>query len=650
MLYSGSTKSPIVREAVMFDEHDEEYCFQELDDMPRQIIRGFACVILLIIAIAIGAVAALGAEAGDIAISPKQAEEWEREDTANRLRATPEDYRELDRLLAKSFGVAAAAIPSDSLSDLRRLHIDGGIASSEWNTASPLQFVDPSVSFDFNWHVRQTQAGRRFLPSIFLPTYDPTVDDPLKAGCVANVLAKPNAANLKWLSDNNLPLCLRHNNIPDAMVKAGGRYRLPLTEANRLKSALVWRQFNGALDDTPQADPWGPVSNWQNEGTLQGASAYVRALQTYCPNPAFIEFASNNEQVFFDQIWNLCSVGIRNAATNTYPDAKWLPPDKMAAISLRHRDWVSQNPALSPYDYFIVHSQNRGALHLAYFDAFKSQVSEPWKNLRTSAYSAGGDPTYVVPPALLPLIGPSLESAGFDGVGSALYVGNGSIPQDLTDAKQLTYSLSGQALWAYTRSRNPNAFREVWVAIGPDDCLKAALAGKHLPVTPDVYSAAVEWWAWQCRAPSGGMAVVLRHYYDSQTRRLSKFFANFGAQLTTLNRPDMATLTNEDYALAVVTVPDRIMADAIPPFQYGPRDFWLRGTTVPVTYSTGPQQAWFSAVRLDNQILVYGFTPKNLGAATVNVTGIDPVTVDFGGACRGYWLLSPPSGWTVRKL
>lgn len=534
----------------------------------------------------------------------------------------PSDFCTLIAIVGTLLILAIACTArADNIADLRTAIDDGLPVSACWNV----------VGFKFDWHVEQVKQGRRLYPSIACP-YVYGGDNANSAKALKYNIT-PFPSQFAYLRENKLPIMLRYNNVAQTFAM---RPRLDPLPENIPLSPLAWNiDEDGSLNDLPSIDVFGPPEIWKEEGGNLAQSTYLKTLQELLPDPAVVFFAENNEgsDIKF------------KSALRTLPKQKgdteirygWLSLDELSRISLRYRDRVAQlDPKASPWDEYPSYSARRSALYSAFHDGLKAGLSPAWvSRFRTAAYSAG-DGT-VLPPSVAAKY-PALQADPFDAYGPPFYVGWFQT-YDLTDPSNLAEATKGIPGWLQHEERRPGSLREVFLFMSDGGALFGASAGKYEVITPARWQALCEWLLWTCHKDGGGP--VLLHYWNgAATKPTDPFFPGSSDER-------LVGITHGDYVKATALACDRVCE--APEL----REFWLKGTKVPVTYPPGPVNVWRSVIKHpDGRLLLYCWTPCLFGGAvTVPVDGLGDVSIDFGGAPSAYRVYAPPDGgWQWRGL
>jgi hypothetical protein len=264
-----------------------------------------------------------------------------------------ESHRMLKKLLLAAVvlslqQVEVFAQSPNHLQDLRDWQTLGLPMAAEWNTHG----------FTLQYHVDQVRQGHRFLPSVLVPASS------TRANAAPFVAASLKLDDNGWayLRSNNLPICLRTQNIANAFTEP--LYRLPKIASSIPNSALVWfKTATGALEDAKLTDIFGPTSIWASEGDLLAKSALLQKLQENHPSPAFLVFLENNEGAT-EKLVRYATVDTKVRNAYGLPTLRWLPAEKLPGLSLRMSERVAALRKANPNtlaDDFLPEFWNRRA-------------------------------------------------------------------------------------------------------------------------------------------------------------------------------------------------------------------------------------------------------------------------------------------------
>jgi hypothetical protein len=485
--------------------------------------------------------------------------------------------------------VAVAAEPPQptSLDDLRDWHRLGLPLAAEWN-------VNPR-GYDFHYHVRQVREGHRFLPSVRFLSIDEGAND-IK---VISKILTSTKGDFEYLQANRLPLCLRTNNIVNTLVEP--RYRLPKTPASVANSPLVWTEESYGMEDRRFVDVFGPVSLWEKEGRLWGASLMAKTLEKHLPDPAFVLFIENNEGAD-DKLDRYLEPDRTRRSFDGGPALKWKSLDNLAKLSLRMHDRVQEllatNAETDPNDFRVEYWTRRRDQRLAFYDNFKMALEKGWSG---PIYLAGYNGMHEVgKPAsreFFEALGYTPELAWYD-AGSMERYANSYDRNDFTSLDQASV-LNLIPAWEVARSRNPRSYRELSLRITGGGALAGALAGKHEVMTPARYEGFVQWLLWSIR--DAGVPVLLRHWCKSiETPKTPWFDSAQRDALDKLGAPELKAATCDTYLKPIISAVDRICNDAIL------RRFWLEGRPVVVTGQSYPDRpSAASSDKADDSVVAY---------------------------------------------
>jgi hypothetical protein len=538
--------------------------------------------------------------------------------------------------------------------------------AAEWNVNG----------FPLSWHVAQVRAGHRLLPSIFLPLID--IDPPGTATSPTEIDKRITqfAPDLAYIQANRLPLCLRTNNICNSLGKSP-RYRAPLVPASIPPSPLVWRIYNGALDDTPICDSLGPAANWTNEGKVWSITPYMAALQARVTAPPYVVFVENNEWPYETGPYYTSTKDPRTGTT-TY---KFRTPDEIAALSVRMRDHVAQLSATqtSPKALNTEIALHRRDHYLALYSAFDANLSAGWKGkLYTAAYKAGVNRQ--LPDGSLPVdqVGYAPQALCYDAPSPPIYFDKN--PSDFTSPSNLNI-LNEIPGWDWREARNPKSYREFLLHLNGVGALAGAIAQRHEAISPARYEGFVQWLLWSMHEP--GTPVILRHWCGAATMPTSPFFSlSQFASLDSLGAGALKNLRMEDYVAPILSSVDRVCTNSTL------RKFWLQGQPVivpgtmpsdlalknlgeppflrqgdadrryrlldcnlnqPASQWTwdanaksmrGTIKVWAVATQIGNQALIFAWSPCKLtGSVTLTIPNFGTATI-IAPQPWGYWLMT----------
>lgn len=528
----------------------------------------------------------------------------------------------MKRLLAffLALSLLRGAAFADHLSDLREWPANGLPAAAVWTVAG----------FPLQWHVAQTQAGHRLIPTNSLPARHKIGVPPAEAGRALMEELAACSPELQWISDNGLPLILR--DVSQLAIRMVHDYRGGPEDAT---SPNEWRiKSDGVLDAKPLCDPLALPETWRVEGKAIAESQYIAELQRLCPNVAWAGLWDNAEAGYPN--WN--SYSDRFDAGRTH--RLWASREKMAGISLRMRDRVDQ----IGYDTFVEeflpeYWTRRQGQYQAMYDGLRENLG-PWQGKRiVSVGYSGRLAGWVPPPHIMDQIGGSPSC--WDGCGHQFYVGAAG-RFDL-----LSYDFEGEVGWnlpgwRFNRARNPNAIRVLYLSILGNAALKAAELGIHEVIDPAVYQALCEWLYWLCREP-GESSVLGEWWIGNATPHAQRFWDSADEQerLTALGREDLKDVTEGDYAIVPAKAADSICREAIKPY-------WLRGEAVDAVCSE--PRVKLHVLRLHGQYLIYVWSPCKLeGTVSVQIPGEEPVTINAPQP-SGYWVYQPPRAAVVTEI
>lgn len=576
-------------------------------------------------------------------------------------------------LLVASQCFAQQPVPT-AVQDLQNWRTQGLPAAANWNV----------VGFSPKWHVKQVQDGHRLLPSFFTPL-NGKITQWNSSSNVQTVKAYLSAfaPELQWLSDNQVPLCLRTNNIADTFLNA--QYQTWPFEV----SLHTWGQSidptaNGALVNTHKIDTLSPDHGeaWATEGTALGTSLYMQTLQTLYPSPPWFQYLENNEGSYDDYVFYT-----PQSNTNV-----WDTLANVQTKSTRMAQWIVANPNIKPNVFAETFYTTRKLRYDQYFSAFENSLSAGWAGrMSTAAYSAS-----MVSTGMLSAKAPSTLTYGYtpealcyDAGSKQVYITQVATQCDFTSLHVADVMVQVPA-WKWLEKFNAKHHREFSVYITNGGALGGLKAGKHDLVTPEMYEAYLQWMLWATH--DVGVPTILRHWTSSTTQPNAPFWT--AADLAYLQSAgysvDVQSYTQEDYVMPLMTACDKICnsptlrafwTDSVPVvwFIKTPTDTYLMkvgkgqaypqngevkdyfrmlpcGMNTPATLWTwnpktnfvdGTIKVWATARKNKaGEILLYAWTPciSTIGTAPITITlpGYGDVVVDPA-------LMMPGAYWIVTK-
>jgi hypothetical protein len=577
----------------------------------------------------------------------------------------------------------AADPPRKSLDDLRDAHSAGLPYVALW----------PVDGFNASWHAAQLAAGHRVMPSIRLP-------DPDYWQAKAPQTLDP--AALQAIAAANVPLILRTNNIRDAIAKSPRNRSKEIATAATLGAVYaVKTDAAGAAyaDQEPFCDCLAPAEMWRGEGAAWAKTPFYRKLRTLIPSPPGLILIENNEGCHYEQ-----RVRYLLAAPKwDQPSPGLQPVETIRRYSARMADWLAAQPAGSVTPEALI-ALIRGGMQTQYAAFYDGFAGDNRSNLLTAGY--GG----IVLTNLMteyPWSGAyAAATLRYDAMSPNWYL-NGPSLGDFTNCRGACVTNPVPA-WEQAEARNPRAWRELSIQLTDGAALAGALAGTHQPISPALWQGYCEWLLWSMQS-ADHRPCVLRHYESAATRPETKLFfrdvsrlsgaalekataANEAAsgRITQAGATALADVTIGDYVLAEASACDRICESAIL------RDFWLNGT--PMTTSINPptdiqqaglkwpayplpgtpdnrgrllpcdandppekwsynidKQTYTGSVKVwacaskhsDGRILVFAWTPCQLGKVTITVPGAGDVPIDLTGRSSAHTLLRRDGGNVV---
>lgn len=477
----------------------------------------------------------------------------------------------------------AAVVSADHLQDLRDAERLGLPYASHWTVKAKISNGpgNPVVSggFTFDWHYGRLQAGHRFLPSIYYP---PVITGTGASMYIAQHIT-PFADQLRAISDQRLPLCLRGENL--GAFAYNGRYTIGVGEWTKDNTPKIWHyDAAGVPQDDAVIDPLAPLDAGAIESARNATARYQMALYTACPTPGRVLLLWNGEEA---------GDGYANYTVAARPFHTFKPLADIARRSQRAADLVASYPVGTPGDQLQVEFARRNArLYRAWLRGLAAGMPDAWQGeFRTAAYGNLTDPKNLYAPRLgFAELGYAPDAIRYDGALPQRY-GTG-VTVDYTSPTHAAVA-SWRAAFNWLRTRNPRFVPGISVQLGSTGALIGPRTGAHEALTPERYAGFVTWLAWTLHEP--GVPFEIRYYEDSTSLRTDKLFTAAAdvADLARFNLSSLASLTKEECCEPVFAAVDRICETPTL------RDFWLRGDPVIVG---GPCPA-------DSMVKKYGYGP-----------------------------------------
>lgn len=564
-----------------------------------------------------------------------------------------------------------AGLPAQTPScqdDLRNWQQLGLPLVADWNCSVSAV----GAGYTPSWHIDQVRKGHRFLPSIRVPLADPNAN---KARYVEAALAIP-AADLDFVNTNHLPICLRTTDIANAFTSP--IHRLPEVLSSIPLSPLAWRYEKNVLNDVPVADVFAPSPLWTQEGNLWGSSLFMKQLQKMIPAPEYIVFVENNESAV-DDLNRYHAPTPSGTDSLGYKKFDWASDAVLGTLSIRMRDRVRElkavDPASSFSDFLPEYWARQREHYQALYTAFDAALIRAWRARTYTVAYGGEDCRFAGPARNFEALGYEPEFTCRDACSPSYYIAGTYADFTSTDHAAV---LNFIPAWEEARRRNPKAYRELSVLITDTACYAGAQARMHEVMTPSRYEGHIQWLLWSIHDP--GVPVLLRHFSNSTTLPSTPMFdAAEQKTLKGLGADGLSIIAakNVDYVNPIMCAVDRVCTNPTL------RKFWLDGKPVIVPglghpssqfstlapypqpgspdnrwrvleVSTNPARStwqsrrgiidaklkvWAVATQLDNEILLYLWTPCKLtGNVTVTVPGYGDAVV-AAPAPWGYWLL-----------
>ncbi len=492
---------------------------------------------------------------------------------------------------------------AQNLQDIRTWHSSGLPVWTGWNKGG----------FSLAWYNDRVREGCRAIPPVNLLPYD--YPEEASRGCGSptafNYFLGPQASELEWIGQQGIPIVLRYGNIAQSFFSP--RYRvLPIEQ-----SPLTWlKNTNGVQVPTSGADYLGPVAPWSREGAAIGSSPYVAEIARRIPNPSHIIHLENHEAgwgpgpnagVFTNSTGKVTAWTDDKPPLGIAPDLTFKTAAEIARYSVRLAARVLAGEASSPWTEFASACKKIKALYDAYYNGLFSAFPQAWKASRflTGAYSSGRVRDWQFPRVVTDQVGPCPDAIYVNGSGSEVYIDGQYMTTDFTSPDLDKFNHQQRPAWEWEERNDPDSFRLIFTKITGEGALKSARAGKHPPVTPEVWGACVAWLAWNNRGPNK-RPLMLCHYTDNAVKPTDPFFTPAQqAELVAMGKPEMCSLTEGDYAAASARALNPILDNPVT------RRFWEEGVPVAAPAPTGPVGVWTSATKLVNgDCLTYCWTPK----------------------------------------
>lgn len=437
-----------------------------------------------------------------------------------------------------------------------------------WETNKlPMVMLWPVEGFNFGYQVNRVKNGDNIIPSFRLPQCE--IAGSMELGGAANNkdLVKQIdtiISNDDWnyFNVNNLPVCLRTNNIIDVFLAP--YYKKPTIVESISASPNVWKNIPTGLKQTVVTDVLGPQSNWTYEGDKWGSSLFMQTFMKKVPSPAYVLLRENNESPEQEI----------NEAYTVFPNPKqynldgttkltWELDASLRNADIRLADYLLVNPTLTPDNIMLLFAQKRAELYNILLTAFKNKLTPVYQKLKTVAYgvlSFSGFPQNNIP------VGYAPELLSYD-AGSLRVYNQGGVDFTALIQTNFLHAIPG---WESSESRNPKAWREISVFIEENAIWKGFQNGFHKVITPSMYEGYLQNLMWMLH--DKGTPFAITHYNNYNTKPTQKMFTDTRA--TTLGFPELANLTVEDYFNSLVNASNKIANNSIL------RDFWQNGETV----------------------------------------------------------------------
>lgn len=445
----------------------------------------------------------------------------------------------------------------------------------------------------YAWQQAQIDAGYPVEPSVRMIAPPDRNGTPTALNTNAPLLSKMDGKSF----------ALRMNNITGEIDRTIPRV-VP-TEANYATSHnCVRRLADGTLDTTPNMCPLAGTTAWAEVGRQWGTSVWMKRLQEIIPNPTGIILRENNEgpRLKFTDLYVRVGVKTRNSngvlvfADSSTPPSKYDdPPPSTPGIQYRLEPGGGATNALQPFAYY-----------------WKSAAELDGIDIRLAPWVAGRIGSF--PPDSLP-VWTALENAQYRALYAAMeansapgwrgkwrFCGYSTIDKNRQNdaASPPMYlgffrdpDLTVPGAYAVNRwdagseelaaeQANPKAWREYSLSV--TQIASAIYVGKqrgrHEIVDPVSFAGLISHLAWRMQSP--GREVRFTYWENAFTVPSQLVFAKDKGTvpeaahvnaLTALGRPDLLTLTVEDYERAVMQSLARIHSNPVL------SEYWRRGAT-----------------------------------------------------------------------
>lgn len=446
-----------------------------------------------------------------------------------------------------------------NIEDIKNWLTEGLPIVVEWNTGG----------YTINEHINIVKSGCRVIPAVKFAILQQQITTGNTTLSKQAYLGALTPENLKYLQDNQLPVCIRTDNITSMLTQLP---RQPLVMDNLSKSAVVWDiTSSGTLNDEGLADNFAPASIWTDVGNRWAKTDYMLTIQSILPNIPYYMLSENNEGPD-DSLSRYCNITTNNNdVLNLILTYAWKTPDQLKAASLRVYNYYN-NPSGTPtIDQFLTQwNANWVSQYNALYNGFDSALST-WKGKGVyDAYAVAGTDASN---------GTIKWSSQYD---NQLNYYNGGGGQMYSVGNQLANFTSPDFFALYNcipkfeqaeRTYPGKKFREMFVEITDMSSLASYKNGIHEIISPELFQGYIGWMMWSLHEPTVPLAI--KRWTYSTIKPNDKFFsADNQAYLISVGRADLINTTQNDYLVGMAGAGDEICNDPVI------RNFWKNGKPV----------------------------------------------------------------------
>ena len=420
----------------------------------------------------------------------------------------------------------------------------------------PLFSIWHVTGHQYQWQADQIAAGLPLEPSIKLPT----LSEANKAKTVTSQL-DAHAAVLQTFSGG--PIAIKFDNITTEIDRTFPRFAV--NESNWRESVVcVRRKADGTLDQTPIADPFGPVEKWRDCGRQFAESQWMKQAQVHIPTVTRVIFRENNEGAR------------RRFKLLGTEQGQWLPCSTLQAISLRDAEWVEPRRGRPMAECADEWFAEENARYQAFYEGFDAALTPGWRGkMQTVGY------------------GRADENYQNDAQSPALYLG-GSAGEVLTDPFYRTQLSNDFSRWEWA---------EWSVSLKGSVVAAGVVQGRTAAVDPESFAGYMTHSAWRMQGKPVRLTFFAKH-----TTVPTQLIVTEPEDITacqSIGRPDLLTLTVQDYEIALLRQMARIHDHPVL------SRYWNEGTTV-VLPSTSQVYATETTVPGEARKLLCVYTPCDL--------------------------------------